>query len=85
MHQTTGIVGVAAVCHDRTIAVVRDKIKAFAQKKVTLPPGKHKIIILDEADRYGVPCMMVTTVLLMLHNRRLEERWKYIHQRLDLH
>ena len=22
----------------------------FAQKKVTLPPGKHKIIILDEAD-----------------------------------
>jgi len=30
--------------------VVRGRIKAFAQKKVTLPPGKHKIIILDEAD-----------------------------------
>jgi len=29
---------------------VRDKIKMFAQKKVTLPPGRHKIIILDEAD-----------------------------------
>lgn len=34
----------------RGIDVVRNKIKMFAQKKVTLPPGKHKIIILDEAD-----------------------------------
>ena len=28
----------------------RTKIKMFAQKKVTLPPGRHKLIILDEAD-----------------------------------
>lgn len=35
---------------DRGIDVVRNKIKAFAQTKVTLPPGRHKIIILDEAD-----------------------------------
>ncbi|KAG2200919.1 hypothetical protein INT47_003154 [Mucor saturninus] len=35
---------------DRSIDTVRDNIKKFAQKKVTLPPGKHKIIILDEAD-----------------------------------
>lgn len=34
----------------RGIDVVRNKIKAFAQKKVTLPPGRHKIVILDEAD-----------------------------------
>ncbi|CAM9145175.1 unnamed protein product [Heterosigma akashiwo] len=34
----------------RGIDVVRTKIKMFAQKKVLLPPGKHKIIILDEAD-----------------------------------
>ena len=33
------------------IDVVRSKIKAFAQKKVTLPAGRHKIVILDEADR----------------------------------
>lgn len=32
------------------IDVVRNKIKMFAQKKVTLPPGRHKIVILDEAD-----------------------------------
>lgn len=32
------------------IDVVRNKIKSFAQRKVTLPPGRHKIIILDEAD-----------------------------------
>ena len=30
--------------------VVRNKIKSFAQNKVNLPAGRHKIIILDEAD-----------------------------------
>lgn len=35
---------------DRGIDVVRNKIKMFAQQKVILPPGRHKIIILDEAD-----------------------------------
>ncbi|XP_046744692.1 replication factor C subunit 2 [Diprion similis] len=36
--------------NDRGIDVVRNKIKMFAQQKVTLPQGRHKIIILDEAD-----------------------------------
>ncbi|XP_014207065.1 replication factor C subunit 2 [Copidosoma floridanum] len=36
--------------NERGIDVVRNKIKMFAQKKVNLAPGKHKIIILDEAD-----------------------------------
>ncbi|XP_052270345.1 replication factor C subunit 2-like isoform X2 [Dreissena polymorpha] len=36
--------------NDRGIDVVRNKIKMFAQQKVTLPAGRHKIIILDEAD-----------------------------------
>jgi replication factor C subunit 2/4 len=35
---------------DRGIDVVRNKIKMFAQKKVTLPPGRHKVVLLDEAD-----------------------------------
>ncbi|XP_076897629.1 replication factor C subunit 2-like [Bidens hawaiensis] len=35
---------------DRGIDVVRNKIKMFAQMKVTLPAGRHKVIILDEAD-----------------------------------
>jgi len=35
---------------DRGIDVVRNRIKMFAQQKVTLPPGAHKIVILDEAD-----------------------------------
>lgn len=38
-----------ALC--RGIDVVRNKIKMFAHQKVTLPKGRHKIIILDEADR----------------------------------
>jgi len=36
--------------NDRGIDVVRNKIKTFAQQKVTLPAGRHKIIILDECD-----------------------------------
>lgn len=35
---------------DRGIDTVRNKIKMFAQKKVTLPYGRHKVVILDEAD-----------------------------------
>lgn len=42
-------------CCYRGIDVVRNKIKMFAQQKVTLPKGRHKIIILDEADRYFGP------------------------------
>ncbi|KAJ2852237.1 replication factor C subunit 4 [Coemansia brasiliensis] len=35
---------------DRGIDIVRNRIKMFAQKKVNLPYGRHKVIILDEAD-----------------------------------
>ncbi|KAL2207455.1 P-loop containing nucleoside triphosphate hydrolase protein [Sarocladium strictum] len=35
---------------ERGIDVVRNRIKGFAQKKVTLPAGRHKLVILDEAD-----------------------------------
>lgn len=34
----------------RGIDVVRNAIKTFAMTHVALPPGRHKIIILDEAD-----------------------------------
>lgn len=36
------------------IDVVRNRIKGFAQKKVTLPASRHKLVILDEADRYAM-------------------------------
>jgi len=35
---------------ERGIDVVRETIKTFAQKQVTLPKNMTKIIILDEAD-----------------------------------
>lgn len=35
---------------DRGIDVVRNRIKMFAKKHVTLPPGRHKLVILDECD-----------------------------------
>lgn len=35
---------------ERGIDVVRGTIKQFAQLKVNLPPGRQKIVILDEAD-----------------------------------
>lgn len=39
-------------CIQRGIDVVRKTIKGFARQTVDLPPGRHKIIILDEADWY---------------------------------
>ena len=39
--------------------MVRNKIKAFAQKKVTLPSSRHKIVILDEADRWAYKSKLV--------------------------
>ncbi len=36
--------------NERGIDVVRNRIKMFAQQKVTLARGRHKIVILDEAD-----------------------------------
>ncbi|KAK9447791.1 P-loop containing nucleoside triphosphate hydrolase protein [Limtongia smithiae] len=35
---------------ERGVDVVRNRIKTFAQKHVSLPPNRHKIVILDEAD-----------------------------------
>lgn len=35
---------------DRGIETVRSAIKSFAQKKLTLPAGRHKLVLLDEAD-----------------------------------
>lgn len=40
---------------ERGIDVVRGKIKSFAQRKVSLPPKRHKIVILDESDRLELP------------------------------
>lgn len=36
---------------ERGIDVVRQDIKAFAKRHVNLPQGRHKIILLDEADQ----------------------------------
>lgn len=35
---------------ERGIDVIREKVKEFAERKVTLPSGQHKVVILDEAD-----------------------------------
>lgn len=51
--------------NDRGIDTVRNKIKMFAQQKVTLPPGRHKIVILDEADRYNIILHLICEV----HNK----------------
>ena len=58
------------VIHRSGIDTIREKVKMFAQKKVTLPEGKHKIIILDEADRYSYP----QPLLFQLVSRQLPSR-----------
>jgi replication factor C subunit 2/4 len=52
--------------NERGIDVVRNRIKMFAQQKVTLPKGRHKIIILDEAD----------SMTEVSHHETLNQHWK---------
>ncbi|KAL3498789.1 hypothetical protein ACH5RR_041521 [Cinchona calisaya] len=73
---------------DRGIDVVRNKIKMFAQKKVTLPPGCYKIIILGEADsmtsgaqqalRRTMEYILTLHALLLLaiHHRKLSNQFR---------
>jgi replication factor C subunit 2/4 len=47
---------------------VRNRIKGFSQKKVTLPPGRHKLVILDEADRLVWTLILVSLLLSDYHS-----------------
>ena len=73
--------------NDRGIDVVRNKIKMFAQQKCTLPQGKHKIIILDEADSMTEGAQQVKQLVgrSKTNNlrRRCVELWKFIRKQLD--
>lgn len=53
---------------DRGIDTVRTKIKMFAQTKVTLPPGRHKIVLLDEADSMTSAAQQAMRRTMELHS-----------------
>ena len=40
----------------------------FAQKRVNLPPGRHKVVILDEADR----CVMGPVLSIQFNESRMQ-------------
>lgn len=52
---------------DRGIETVRTRIKTFASKKVNLPAGKHKLIILDEADSMTAGAQQALRRIMELH------------------
>lgn len=53
---------------DRGIEVVRSKIKAFATMRCVLPEGRHRMVIMDEADRYSC-CRRSRRIFLFLISR----------------
>ena len=50
------------------IDVVRNKIKMFSKKHVNLPPNRHKIIILDEADSMTTAAQQALRRIMELHS-----------------
>ncbi len=64
-----------AACHSHItwhcsgIEVVRERIKKFAQQRVTLPAGRHKIIILDEADSMTDGAQQALRRTMEVHSR----------------
>lgn len=53
---------------ERGIEVVRNQIKSFASKKVVLPPGRHKLIILDEADSMTAGAQQALRRIMEVHS-----------------
>lgn len=53
---------------DRGIDTVRNKIKMFAQTKVTLPAGRHKVVLLDEADSMTAAAQQALRRTMELHS-----------------
>ncbi|RIA95947.1 P-loop containing nucleoside triphosphate hydrolase protein [Glomus cerebriforme] len=49
---------------ERSVGVIRDKVKAFAQTKVTLPLGLQKFVILDEVDSMVDPAQKALRAIM---------------------
>jgi len=53
----------------RGVDFVRNTVKMFAKKKVSLPPDKHKIVIVEEAEYMSSDAQQVLRRILELYSR----------------
>jgi len=57
-----------SACDSRGVEFIRNTVKTFAKKKLTLPPGRHKVIIIEEAESIPNDAQQVLRRIMELYS-----------------